>query len=277
MNKPLRVAVVAFIVGATMLLQPPKAFAATGFAQITCGNPITGEQRTFSTGWDNSNPYFEGKGNIAALYCEGGWAGPYTTYISDSLLPNDPQRYYAGIIPEPLPIEPTPILPTPIPEPVVTPTDPPMPSPTPTPSPSDTPVPQPVVSDVPAPLPIVQPEPSPTPTPTETLPQAPAPQPEPQTKAPLPPVEPSEPPPLAPEPPAPAPEPPVVELDPPIVIELPPLLADLPGAAQVLAAAEAILNVGNDMTPDQRQESQSVVIGAVLVGQISTSIRRVKR
>jgi hypothetical protein len=277
MNKPLRVATVAFIVGATMLTQTPNVYAAVAFANITCEDPDSGEQQTFYRGWDNFNQYFADKGNIPRYFCEGGFAGPYTIYISDSLLPNDPQRYYAGIIPEPLPIEPTPILPTPIPEPVVTPTDPPMPSPTPTPSPSDTPVPQPVVSDVPAPLPVVQPEPSPTPTPTETLPQAPAPQPEPQTKAPLPPVEPSEPPPLAPEPPAPAPEPPVVEPDPPIVIELPPLLADLPGAAQVLAAAEAILNVGNDMTPDQRQESQSVVIGAVLVGQISTSIRRVKR
>jgi hypothetical protein len=92
----------------------------------------------------------------------------------------------------------------------------------------------------------------------------------------LPPVEASSPPPLAPQPPEPAPEPPALAPDPPIVIELPPLLADLPGAAQVIAAAEAIMNVGNDMTPVQREESQSVVIGAVLVGQIATSIRRIK-
>jgi len=270
MNKPLRVALVAFIVGFTMLLQPPKAFATTGFADITCGDPITGEQMTFSTGWDNSNPYFEGKGNIAALYCEGGWAGPYTIYISDSLPPDDPQRYYAGIIPTPLPSEPPPVNPTPIPEPVVTPSDTPMPEPTPTPSPSDPPMPK------PTPLPVVEPEPSPEPTPTPTQTPEPTPPPEPPTPAPLPPVVASEPPPLAPEPPALAPEPPALAPDPPIVIELPPLLADLPGAAQVIAAAEAILNVGNDMTPDQREESQSVVIGAVLVGQIATSIRRIK-
>ena len=276
MNKPLRVALVAFIVGATMLLQQPKAFAATGFAEITCGDPITGEQQTFSTGWDNSNPYFEGKGNIAQLYCEGGWAGPYTIYISDSLPPDDPQRYYAGIIPTPLPIEPTPILPTLIPEPIITPSDTPMPEPTPTPSPSDPPVPQPVVSDEPTPPPVVAPEPALEPTPTPTQTPEPTPPPEPPTPAPLPPVVASEPPPLAPQPPALAPEPPALAPDPPIVIELPPLLADLPGAAQVIAAAEAILNVGNDMTPDQREESQSVVIGAVLVGQIATSIRRIK-
>lgn len=269
-------AVVAFIVGATMLLQQPKAFAATGFAEITCGDPITGEQQTFSTGWDNSNPYFEGKGNIAQLYCEGGWAGPYTIYISDSLPPDDPQRYYAGIIPTPLPSEPPPVNPTPIPEPIITPSDTPMPEPTPTPSPSDPPVPQPVVSDEPTPPPVVAPEPAPEPTPTPTQTPEPTPPPEPPTPAPSPPVVASEPPPLAPQPPALAPEPPALAPDPPIVIELPPLLADLPGAAQVIAAAEAILNVGNDMTPDQREESQSVVIGAVLVGQIATSIRRIK-
>jgi hypothetical protein len=50
----------------------------------------------------------------------------------------------------------------------------------------------------------------------------------------------------------------------------------LPGAAEVIAAAEAIMNVGNDMTLEQREESQAVVIGAVLVGQIATSIRRIK-
>jgi hypothetical protein len=276
MHKSLRVALVAFIVGLTMLLQPPKVFAAVGFAEITCSDPLSGEVQTFSTGWDNTNPFFEGKGNIAVLYCAGGFAGRYTTYISDSLLPNDPQRYYAGIIPTPLPIEPTPIQPTPIPEPIITPSDTPMPEPTPTPSPSDTPVPLPVVSNEPLPAPVEPPAPPIEPTPIPTPTQAPTPQPEPPTPAPLPPVEASSPPPLAPQPPEPAPEPPALAPDPPIVIELPPLLADLPGAAQVIAAAEAIMNVGNDMTQEQREESQSVVIGAVLVGQIATSIRRIK-
>jgi hypothetical protein len=36
------------------------------------------------------------------------------------------------------------------------------------------------------------------------------------------------------------------------------------------------MNVGNDMTPEQREESQGVVVGAVLVGQIAASIRRIK-
>lgn len=276
MNKPLRVATVAFIVGATMLTQTPNAYAAVAFANITCEDPESGEQKTFYRGWDNFNQYFADKGNIPRHFCEGGFAGPYTTYINDSLLPNDPQRYYAGIIPEPLPIEPTPILPTPIPEPVVTPTDPPMPSPTPTPSPSDTPVPLPVVSNEPLPAPVEPPAPPIEPTPIPKPTQAPTPQLEPPTPAPLPPVQASSPPPLAPQPPKPAPQPIALAPNPPIVIELPTLLADLPGAAQVIAAAEAIMNVGNDMTQEQREESQSVVIGAVLVGQIATSIRRIK-
>jgi hypothetical protein len=339
MNKPLRVALVAFIVGLTMLLQPPKAFAATGFADITCGNPITGEQMTFSTGWDNSNQYFEGKGNIAALYCEGGWAGPYTIYISDSLPPNDPQRYYAGIIPEVLPIEPTPILPTPIPEPVVTPSNTPMPEPTPTPSPSDTPAPDPVVTNEPTPVPVVEPEPSPEPTPEQT----PTPEPEPQPTDPV----------VEPEPSAEPSEPPLEITLEPTDVELVEAVTDLypkimDGLSQVEAVALAELlteftadeaitfeafaesgldyedlppeqpimlengvileaqvadaieifetvdellatifsdpgkaimaaaNIGADMTPIEREENQSVVVGAIVVANIASSMRRIK-
>jgi hypothetical protein len=50
----------------------------------------------------------------------------------------------------------------------------------------------------------------------------------------------------------------------------------IPGIEELAKAAEAIMNIGSDMTPGQREESQSVVIGAVLVGQIATSIRRIK-
>jgi hypothetical protein len=50
----------------------------------------------------------------------------------------------------------------------------------------------------------------------------------------------------------------------------------VPGAEQLAKAAEAIMNVGSDMTPEQREESQAVVVGAVLVGQIAASIRKVK-
>jgi hypothetical protein len=55
-----------------------------------------------------------------------------------------------------------------------------------------------------------------------------------------------------------------------IELEIPTALADIPGAAQIFAATEAILNVGSDMTQEQREESQSVVVGAIIVSQIAS-------
>jgi len=52
-------------------------------------------------------------------------------------------------------------------------------------------------------------------------------------------------------------------------LEIPTALAEIPGIAEVFAATEVILNVGSDMTPEQREESQGVVIAAVLVQQIA--------
>ena len=278
MNKPLRVALVAFIVGLTMLLQPPKAFAATGFADITCGDPITGEQRTFSTGWDNSNPYFEGRGNIAQLYCEGGWAGPYTIYISDSLPVDSPQRYYAGIAPTtsatPSPsvtIEPTPmpslepsIEPSPIPtlEPSIEPTPEPTQNPEPLPSPTPS---EPTIE------PVVQPTQLPEPTPEPTQTELPEPTPVPVVETPEPTAEPL-------PTPIPSIEPtPIPSLDPQeVTLEVPTQLLAIPGFEELAKSVEAIMNIGSDMTPEQREESQAVVISAVLVSQIATSIRRIK-
>jgi hypothetical protein len=55
-----------------------------------------------------------------------------------------------------------------------------------------------------------------------------------------------------------------------IELQLPSALDDVPGAAQVLAAAEAILNVGSDMTETQREESQTVVVSAIVLTQIAS-------
>jgi hypothetical protein len=66
-----------------------------------------------------------------------------------------------------------------------------------------------------------------------------------------------------------------------IELELPTALEDVPGVAQFFAAAEAILNVGSDMTEEQREESQSVVVAAIVVTQIasmaSVSVSQSKR
>ena len=55
-----------------------------------------------------------------------------------------------------------------------------------------------------------------------------------------------------------------------IELEIPTALAEIPGVAEFFAATEAILNVGSDMTQEQREESQSVVVGAIIITQIAS-------
>jgi hypothetical protein len=273
-----------------MLLHTPNAFAEQALTTVTCADP-QGNQIERQIGWDNSNQFFDGKGYIPRLYCEGGFAGPYTTYISDTLPVDSPFGYYAGIVPEPSPtpepsvtIEPTP-MPTPLPslEPSPTPSLEPSLEPTLMPSAEPTPEPTPEPTQTPEPLPTPTPsEPSlapvePTeqpsePTPTETPEPEPTQQPLPVVETPEPTAEPS------PTPIEPSLTPsPIPSLNPQeVTLEVPTQLMAIPGIEELAKAAEAIMNIGSDMTPEQREESQSVVIGAVLVGQIATSIRRIK-
>ena len=60
-----------------------------------------------------------------------------------------------------------------------------------------------------------------------------------------------------------------------VSIQLPTYLESVPGAVQIAAAAEAIMAIGSDMTPEQREESQGVVVAAVIVGQLA-QVRRLK-
>jgi hypothetical protein len=249
-----------------MFVHPVTVFADQGSTTVICANDA-GEQITRQIGWDNLNQFFEGKGDIPRLYCEGGFAGPYTTYISDDLPIDSPLRYYAGIVPEPSPT-PTPsvtIEPTPMPslEPVIEPT----PEPTQTPEPLPTPTPS-----EPSLAPVEPTEPPLEPTPTMTPTQSPEPTPVPVVETPEPTAEPS------PTPIEPSPTPsPIPSLNPQeVTLEVPTQLMAIPGIEELAKAAEAIMNIGSDMTPEQREESQSVVIGAVLVGQIAASIRKVK-
>ena len=277
MNKPLRVAVVAFIVGATMLLHTPNAYADQAFTSVICANDA-GEQITRQIGWDNSNQFFQGKGDIARLYCEGGFAGPYTTYISDDLPIDSPLRWYAGIAPSPS-ATPSPSMTTePSPMPSLGPSLEPSPIPTllpsiePTTEPTQTPepLPTPTLSE-PILAPVEQPTQLPTPTPVPTQIESPEPQPTPVVETPEPTAEPS-------PTPIPSIEPiPTPSLDPQeVTLEVPTQLMAIPGIEELAKAAEAIMNIGSDMTPEQREESQAVVISAVLVSQIATSIRRIK-
>jgi hypothetical protein len=281
-----------------MLLHTPNAFAEQALTTVTCADP-QGNEQEFQIGWDNSNSFFEGKGYIPRLYCEGGFAQPYTTYISDTLPVDSPLGYYAGIVPTPEPspspsvtIEPS-LEPTPLPTPEPSPTLTLEPSPTPTLEPSLEPTLMPISEPTPEPTPepSQSQEPLPSPTPTQpslepVVPEAPTLEPTPiQTPEPEP-TQPQELPTPLPEPSAePSPTPiepspvpsPIPSLNPEAVtLDVPTQLMAIPGIEELAKAVEAVMNIGSDMTPEQREESQSVVIGAVLVGQIATSIRRIK-
>ena len=54
-----------------------------------------------------------------------------------------------------------------------------------------------------------------------------------------------------------------------IELSIPTSLENIPGLTEIFAATEAILNVGSDMTQEQREESQSVVIASVVLTQIA--------
>ena len=58
-----------------------------------------------------------------------------------------------------------------------------------------------------------------------------------------------------------------------IELAVPTALAEIPGVAELFAATEAIMNVGSDMTQEQREESQSVVVGAIIITQIASMAR----
>ena len=273
--KPYRVGLVGLIVGASMLFSSTNAYAETAFTTVTCQN-LQGEQIQRQIGWDNSNAYFADKGNIPQHYCEGGFAGPYTIYIGDSLPVDSPLRYYAGIVPTPTPspsqtttTEPTPL---PSPQPSLTIASPePTPKPTPIPTQTQEPLPSPTLIE-PSPVPTVLPVQPITPTPIPTPTPMPEPTPVPVVETPEPSAEPSP----TPSEPSPVPSP-IPSLNPEAVtLEVPTQLTAIPGIKELAKAVEAIMNIGSDMTPEQREESQSVVIGAVLVGQIATSIRRMK-
>lgn len=195
-------------------------------------------------------------------------------------------------------LEPVPVPPAPVPEPPVVIPDP-VPTPTPVPVPHPEPAPRPVFEP-----PVVAPEPEPVPV--EVTP-APEPAPEPPVVEPIPEIVPEEPPAPAEEPPAvtePAPEvaptppaePEVLQAEDVEASELPPdtpieLANGVVLTAGVVAALElfdnptellseiftnpaqvltALSNIGADMSPEVRAQSEKVVIAAVIVGQIAT-------
>jgi hypothetical protein len=260
-----RLLAVSFLtLGTSFFFLPTAQAEQTGPATITCARE-DGTQRTANVGWDNSNQYFSGKGDIARLYCEGGHSGSYLIFISTSV-PDGPLRYYNGVTPEPT-VNPTPSPspePTPVPSPSpsdgATATVNPVPTPEPSPSPSATPEvspsPEPTVAPSPSPepsntAPLPEPSPTPTPEPTPVIPETqPTPEPLPiPTPVPVIPPEP-EPEPI-PEPPAPEPEPPVEEEAPPVE-EVPGPVIPEPAPEPPVIELEPPVVATENSTPEER-------------------------
>jgi len=251
-------------------------------------------ENTLCVEW-SLRPYPQSQGDLTQIrlvinkYPNGTWHGEVTTF---GWLPNDLRRgirYVQGepvvtiagafdvgdggvpVEVEPAPAPPSfeepPVIPTPEPSPVPSmpvelPTPEPLDTPTPTPSPiieaTQSPEPTPEVTVSPEPSVTPTPEPSPTPTPSVS------------EIAPVPVVEPT---PIAPdlvpdlEPtPEPTPEPVNEQV---VALEVPSALASVPGIVALFEAAEAFMNIGSDMTDEEREQSQSVVVAAVIVGQLA--------
>jgi hypothetical protein len=267
--KRIRIFLTALIVGGFMFFTSSPVFAEQALAEVTCAT-LEGTEQTFSIGWDNSNQFFNGRGEIPRLYCEGGYANGYPIYVRDNLPADSLLRWYNGVAPV---IEPT-VEPTQTASPEPTLTDTPTPTPEPTSeatqSPEPTPIPEVVVAPEPvpsvteiAPEPVLEPRPKPsetiaepTPTPLESASVEPTP-----VASDL--VSNSEP----------TPEP-VLVIEQTVALEVPALLDGIIGVTAIFEAAEAFMNVGSDMTPEQREESQSVVVAAVIVGQLA--MRKIK-
>lgn len=238
-----KLAVLFLVLGTSFFWSPSANAVQTGQATITCAKD-DGTQRTANVNWNNENVYFQGKGDIARLFCEGGHSGGYPIFISTSVS-YGPLRFYGGVAPT---VSPSPE-PSPSPSPTVTESatvqdTQTVVSPSPS-APSDTatasietptasgntdtstpvsdtatqvetntatsnpPTPIEPVPSVPTPPPAVEPEPAPQPVPQPVL------QPEPQpVPVAIPDPEPE--PPVVEEPPVPVDEPPVVEEPPPV-------------------------------------------------------------
>jgi hypothetical protein len=196
--------------------------------------------------------------------------------------------------PVPSSFEEPPVLPTPSPEvvPSIEPSLDPEPTPTPEPTQSESPSPEPTVEPSPTPVvtpsvtPVADPTPSPSqesvvpvpvvPTPTpevvqESVQVEPTPSPSPTIEELVPEITPEPQPTMA----VPAPVSHVDEFLAQVSIQLPTYLENVPGAVQLAKAAESIMAIGSDMTPEQREESQGVVVAAIIIGQLAQT-RRLK-
>ena len=126
---------VFFLLLSTSFFWSPAAQAQqTGQIIVICANDA-GVSKEFRVGWDNTTGFFEGKGNIAALFCQIA-SGGYKEFISTTA--PEITWYYNGVAPTPVQSD------TATPSPSVSPT------PSPTPQQTETPT---VVETAPQPTP----------------------------------------------------------------------------------------------------------------------------
>jgi hypothetical protein len=271
-SKSLRIISVGFFVF-FMAWQPLPAYSAQASATVICQDS-NGNQQTFGIGWNNENDYFLDKGNIPQHFCEGGFAGDFTTFVSvvsfDGSELDPALLYHPNYLPNPSP--------SPEPSPTPSPEDTPSPLPTPdevtpSPEPSVEPTQEPTLEPTPEPSPesTVEPEPQPVPAP----PVEPTPEPEPTLNSPVSPVEP-----IMPETiPSPTPTPentptPVIKPEPEqSLIEN---IAALPLLAleQIAKLGENLRSIGSDLSPEVREQAQQVIVASVIVTQVALAGRK---
>jgi hypothetical protein len=276
-SKSLRIISVGFFVF-FMAWQPLPAYSAQASATVICQD-ANGNQQTYGIGWNNENDYFLDKGNIPQHFCEGGFAGEFTTFVSvvsfDGSELDPALLYHPGYVPD---TEPDPV-PSVGPSPEVTqepevidPSPEPSVEPTPEPEvvePSPEPTPQPTIE--PSPEPTVEPQPEPAPAP----PVEPTPEPQPTVISPVSPVQP-----ITPETsPSPTPTPentPTPVIEPEVEQSLIENIAALPQLAleQLAKLGENLRSIGSDLSPEVREQSQQVIVASVIVTQVALAGRK---
>jgi outer membrane biosynthesis protein TonB len=274
-----------------MVWQPSPAYSAQAWATVTCQDPDLNTQQ-FQIGWENTHDYFLDKGNIPQHFCEGGYAGQFTSFVS--AVSSDGSELDPALLYHPSYVAPDPVAPTPSPEPLPQ---------------TETTVrtddvertettertedvarteevvrePEPVapvapIAPVPARVPAPEPSPEPSPEPTPT----PTPEPEPTPESPVSPIEPTKPPevitptpepvepstsPTEPQIPSePMPEPTLPEVEETISIEL--------ALEAVTKLVDNLRSIGSDMSPEVREQAQQVVVASVIVTQVALAGRK---
>jgi len=256
-----------------MVWQPSPAYGAQAWALVTCQDPDS-NTRQFQIGWENTHDYFLDKGNIPQHFCEGGYAGQFTAFVS--ALSSDGTELDPALLYHPGYLAPDPVAPTPSPEALPQ---------------TETTVrtddvertetvertedvarteevvrePEPV-----APVAPITAEPTPEPTP----------EPEPSPTSPVSPVEPTKPPEVITPTPEPT-EPPTSPTEPTIPSEPTPEPVLPEETISIELALEAVgklvdnlRSIGSDLSPEVREQAQQVIVASVLVTQVALAGRK---